>query len=266
MPACEARPAATVMVVRPAQSAGHCPELLLLRRARTVGFFPSAWVFPGGRVDPADARAACRGAVAGLPQEDRAFGVAAARETFEEAGVWVGDGPADEALRDRLNNRTATLDDAPELVAHLDRLTWWSWWITPESEPKRYDTRFFLCIVRPDEVSHAAHDNSETVQTLWLSAGAALERHQQGTLFMAPPTFRTLTELAPLKTVEAIAEAARHRCPRAIQPRLEKLPTGKGFNIVLPGDPSYPSAAAVCGPTRMNWVDGHWEDGGVVLP
>ena len=46
-----AKPAATVMVLR--QGAKE-PELILLKRSRKVGFFPSAWVFPGGRVDDLD--------------------------------------------------------------------------------------------------------------------------------------------------------------------------------------------------------------------
>ena len=46
------RPAATVMIFRQSDTG---PEVLLLQRSRQVGFFPSAWVFPGGRVDDTDA-------------------------------------------------------------------------------------------------------------------------------------------------------------------------------------------------------------------
>ena len=50
------RPAATVMIFRQAPSG---PEVLLLQRSRQVGFFPSAWVFPGGRVDDTDSLFPC---------------------------------------------------------------------------------------------------------------------------------------------------------------------------------------------------------------
>ena len=43
------RPAATAVLVRDGTEA---PEILLLKRHRSAGFVPGAWVFPGGRVDP----------------------------------------------------------------------------------------------------------------------------------------------------------------------------------------------------------------------
>lgn len=264
MPASEspppARPAATVIVARPGPTDAAPPELLLLQRSRRAGFFPSAWVFPGGRVDPADHRADRRGSVPGLPEDHHAYGIAAVRETFEEAGVWLGSGPATATLRDQLNDRAATLDDAPGLVAHLDRLWWWSWWITPEAEPKRYDTRFFLCLVTRDEVAHALHDSRETVRTTWLDAAAALRRHTAGELPLAPPTFRTFQELAPLSSPAALRAAAADRRPRPIQPKLRKGPEG-GVDIILPGDPLHPSPQPVTGPTRIVWRGDHWEDG-----
>lgn len=57
-------------------------ETLLLRRPRS-GSFPGAWVFPGGRVDPADA--------AGAATEADAARNAAVRETQEEAGIRIRD-------------------------------------------------------------------------------------------------------------------------------------------------------------------------------
>ena len=131
MPA-EPRPAATVVLVRPT------PEgltVFLLRRAGTVGFFPHAWVFPGGRVEASDAAVPTTGAIPGLEPENAAFAVAALRECLEECGVWLGQGQPDPTLRDRLNDRSATLLDAPELGADLSRLGYWAWWITPEIEP-----------------------------------------------------------------------------------------------------------------------------------
>ena len=63
---------------------------------------PDKWVFPGGRVDPVDARA--KAAVELTPETEallrlggavrrapRAFALAAVRETHEEAGLVVGD-------------------------------------------------------------------------------------------------------------------------------------------------------------------------------
>jgi 8-oxo-dGTP pyrophosphatase MutT (NUDIX family) len=94
-------PAATVALLRDAPGG---PEVLMVRRARVASFMADAYVFPGGRVEPADGVG------------EAAFAVAAARELEEEAGVRV----AAEAL-------------VP--FAH---------WITPSAEPKRFDARFFL--------------------------------------------------------------------------------------------------------------------------
>ena len=134
------RPAATVMVFRQSDTG---PEVLLLQRSRQVGFFPSAWVFPGGRVDDADVDFPVLGSVEGV---NAAFGVAAVRETFEEAGIWLGEGTPSQELRDALNSRTGKLPLDGSLRADLTQLRQWSWWITPDTEPKRYDTRFFVCI------------------------------------------------------------------------------------------------------------------------
>ena len=79
-----ASPAATVIILRDTEAG---PEVLMLKRSGRAGFFPNAWVFPGGRVDEADGATQTRGDALGLHANDRAFGVAAIRETFEEAGI-----------------------------------------------------------------------------------------------------------------------------------------------------------------------------------
>jgi len=249
----EARPAATVVVLRDGQSG---PEVLMLKRSGKAGFFPDAWVFPGGRVDPADGEAQTRGEARGLPAGDDAFAVAAIRECFEEAGVWMGAGDASQTFRDALNERSATLRDAPDLVADLDRLGLWSWWVTPEVEPKRYDTRFFVALLSSEEAAVAIHDEIETVSSVWLTPAQALLRAEKGDFFLAPPTFRTLEELVDYDTGKAIMMAADRRDVRPVMPRLDM--GEEGVCIVLPGDSSYPSDVPVDGPTRIEFSQGRW--------
>ena len=74
-------PAATVVLGRD-RAAGL--EVLLLKRTRGASFAAGAWVFPGGRVDPADAGPHT---VDSLHAARRA----AARETAEEAGIDLGE-------------------------------------------------------------------------------------------------------------------------------------------------------------------------------
>ena len=249
----EARPAATVVVLRDGEQG---PEVLMLKRSGRSGFFPHAWVFPGGRVDPADAEAQSTGTATGLPEADTAYAVAAIRECYEEAGVWMGDGAPPAAFRESLNDHSATLRDAPELVADLGRLAVWSWWITPELEPKRYDTRFFVAVLHPHESEGVSHDEIETVSSAWLTPADALARAAEGDFFLAPPTFRTLEELVTFGSGAEVMAAAQTRKVQPVMPRLDM--GGDAVSIVLPGDPSYPSDTPVDGPTRIVFRQGRW--------
>jgi len=251
----EVRPAATVIIVRDGDSG---PEILMLRRSRRAGFFPNAWVFPGGRVDAADADVPTVGAVRGAPAEDRGYAVAALRECLEEAGVWLGLGTPDPDLRERLNAREATLRDAPELQADLSCLAWMAWWITPEAEPKRYDTRFFVVKLGPGDGDEASADQVETVESCWVTPAQALARHRaRDDFFLAPPTYRSLQELESLGSADDVWAHAEAQEVRPIMPRIEKHET---THIVLPGDPSHPSDFPVEGATRLVFDDGCWVD------
>ena len=101
-------PAASVLVLR-----GSPLEILMIQRHENSSFVPSAWVFPGGAVDPED----------GQPGTLDAARNAAIREVFEETAI-------------RLEG---------ELVPT-------SRWVTPAGLPKRFDTWFFLASVPRDVV------------------------------------------------------------------------------------------------------------------
>ena len=79
--------AATVMLVRDG-AAGI--EVFMMGRRGDLEVAPRALVFPGGKVDEADASRGlaerCAGAAA-WDDEERAFRVAAVRESFEECGL-----------------------------------------------------------------------------------------------------------------------------------------------------------------------------------
>src|SRR5436190_22341866 len=92
----EARPASTVVLLRPA----HPFDVFLVRRSDSIAFMGGAHVFPGGRVDAADQiddlDAASDGTAAAAarmpdvpPHIAVAYHIAALRELFEEAGVLV---------------------------------------------------------------------------------------------------------------------------------------------------------------------------------
>lgn len=253
-----ARPASTVVVLR---DGPRGPEVFLVQRSAGSGFMPLAHVFPGGRVDPDDALVPVEG---GEQDRDRlnsedatAYVIAAVRETYEEAGVLLARGEGDEATRLALQQRELTFLTAAERhgwVVEGDALVYWSWWITPEVEPKRYDTRFFVAHV--DREVCASHDDYETVDSAWWPVCDTLEAFDRGELVFAPPTWRTLWELQGFETVVQVLEAGRRRRPVPIMPR-GKIVDGS-IVVLLPGDEEFPSDQPVEGPTRHVLAQGRW--------
>ena len=236
----EPKPAATAVLMRDGATA---PEILLLRRHRSSGFVPGAYVFPGGRVDAADQHVAWPGTTEPAPE----YWVAAVREVFEETGVllardadeqWSTDASSSaelEAWREKLMQGQADLADVlagRELTLDPDALCYIAHWITPVAEPRRYDTRFFIAAL--PEGRNAAPDEREMTDMLWLSPRDALARFEEGRLPMVFPTVRTLQLLAPFRTVSEVFNAFRNRVIEPVLPRLVR--SGNGVGIVVDQD------------------------------
>ena len=252
--------AATVLLLR----AGDPFEIFMVRRARKAAFMADAMVFPGGRVDPTDSKAALHALCAldraeagrqlGIDDQERAlaFLVAALRETFEEAGVLLArtaDGslidfedPAQashfEAYREQLNCGACSLLEiarAEALTLAVDLLIHHAHWITPPIESRRFDTHFL--ITRAPAGQNPLHDDIETNASAWLSPRAALEGYAKGTLQLAPPTLRILMELDRLPTIEAALQARLENPPIPYQPQPQHV-DGE-LHLLLPGDPDF---------------------------
>lgn len=140
------RDAATLILVRRDQSE---PRVLMGKRSSRHDFMPEKYVFPGGRVDPQDSRAASYNELTRREEArlrfqtrrlPRAFAMTAVRETFEETGLLLGretDLPANAPPGwERLYKHGI----APEL-SHLRFI---GRAITPPYRPKRFDARFFM--------------------------------------------------------------------------------------------------------------------------
>lgn len=158
-------PAASVIVLRDAPL-----EVLLLRRHDGSSFVPGAWVFPGGAIEEGESPAA-----------------AAARETFEEAGLHLD--PNDFVLTSR--------------------------WITPEGIPKRFDTYFFLA--RVDRDAEVTIDGREIVESMWLTPADALARRDLKLVF---PTIKNLEALTSFADAQTLIDARRGAVVEPIQPVL----------------------------------------------
>jgi 8-oxo-dGTP pyrophosphatase MutT (NUDIX family) len=134
-------------------------RVLMGRRSTRTRFMPEVWVFPGGRVDPADHRAVVaspleRRVSNRLDARGQAVAVAAMRETWEETGLALGD------------------EDAPAFAPDLGRLDYVGRAITPTGNPIRYHARFFT--TRIDGPPPVTRGNGELEELTWWSIDEAL--------------------------------------------------------------------------------------------
>ena len=246
-------PAATVVLLRDGREG---LEAYLQLRPTGMGFAGGLWVFPGGRVDGADRDPAVDASWAGPPPaawaerlglpvgEARGHVVAACRETLEEAGLLLatpapGAGELAQGRRELLEGSNGLAGLLERLGVRLDtgRLRYWAWWVTPEEEPRRYDTRFFVAGL-PAGAAVTAH-LAEADRERWLPPGQAAA--DLG-LPMLPPTRYTLRDLAAHGTVaEALAAAADRRVERI-------LPVLDGAELVMPWRERYPLPVPLPGP------------------
>lgn len=260
-PPVEPRDSATVMLLRRATAAEPF-RVYLLRRKASMAFAPGAFVFPGGSVDPRDADAEVGWAGPGAAEwaseldapEDlaRALVCAAVRETFEECGVLLagpapGEVVADTRGADWQADRRALVDRSVSLAGMLGRrglvlrsdlLKPWARWITPETESRRFDTRFFAAVLPAGQrtADVAAETEGEADAAAWLSPSAAIAAARRREILLMPPTAVSLAELAGHGSVESVLAA-----PRELAPNLPVISLQQGEPwLDIPPDVEYP--------------------------
>ncbi len=241
----------------------------MLRRVASMAFAPRMMAFPGGGVDVRDADPACRG-----PGRHRGSGPGASTPTRPRRASWWPPrcarssrsaaccSPAVRRLGDRrcqqrgvaraarlLLDRSRSLSEvliANDLVLRSDLLAYRSHWITPEFEPRRYDTRFFTAQV---PAGQRADDHSTEADVAgWMLASDVLRARERGEAMMLPPT---------LVSVEEIAAAASASVFLAEQPPVAP---------VMPVSPDRRRAGAADGAAAVTLSPGpataeHWGGG-----
>lgn len=232
-----ARHAATVVLLRDAPGG---PEVYLLRRVATMAFAPGMHVFPGGSVDPRDGEQETAWAGPG-PAEwaadlrcdeplARALVCAAVRETFEESGVLLAGPAPDRVVADTTGadwerDRAALLDRSRSmagmlagrgLVLRSDLVRAWAHWITPEFEPRRFDTRFFVAALPAGQVARDVSGEADRAE--WVAVREAVAAHEAGSMAMLPPTIEALREISAYDEVAAVLATTRE-----LRPKLPRL-------------------------------------------
>src|SRR5207249_4547086 len=89
-------------------------------------------------------------------------------------------------------------------VLRADLLRPWAHWITPELEPKRFDTRFFVAALPTGQRTRDVGGEADRVA--WVRPGDALAAADSGAMGMLPPTAFTLSELAPYETGSVVVD------------------------------------------------------------
>jgi len=216
------RPAATVIIARAVSGkpdAGF--EIFMLRRTSQAAFAGGMYVFPGGRVDPDDhlhryddvrrgPSVEQASQQAALGAEWRGYWIAGIRESFEEAGLLLAYTRADALLAYDETNRSRfdayrrplhagelslfEICEREGLALAVDHIHFVNRFVTPPGRARRFDTRFFLAEAPPGQTG--GHDRAETVDSLWISPEAAIERNDAGSFDLMRVTRMQLETLA----------------------------------------------------------------------
>ena len=252
------RPAATVILAREVEGQF---QIYLLRRSAKSGFMAGNYVFPGGTVEDEDRKFDLFKNHSDLEPDEihhhlggklseseaLAFGVAAIRETLEEAGVFLAhkDDQLDASLNRIRNLRLSdnlpkdwfvkiVVKDSWQLT--ISALSRWSHWITPALMKRRFDTRFLLAVMPADQFCQP--DRKETTEGLWISPKEGLEGNLAGKIPLSPPTLVTLHQLLQYPNLKRLLAESKHRqWGQTFLPRL--VPLAKGAVIIEPWDPMY---------------------------
>ena len=211
-------PAATVVVARDG-AAGI--EVLMVQRPER-GAFPGFWVFPGGRVDAADADPVDPTNVI------RAARRAAAREALEETSLTVD----------------------------FEALAEFAEWRPPLTEVKRFGTWFFLA---PAFTGEVAINEGELVDHIWVTPADGIGRHSTGEWKFAPPTWHTLHTLRSHDTLANAMAWAHAKEPECYTTRAV-VAADKSITLTWHGDALYESDDAVDTGARhrITLVKGPW--------
>lgn len=191
------KPASTVVLL------DEKSRVYLTKRPKTMKFLGGYYVFPGGSVDKTDAVAKSE-FILNRPNSrlNPAYYIAAARELFEEVGILLAtnrdgtinfdEGKAREYRQRLMNGELSFIEmlQREELFFNLKQLKYFGTLVTPEGNPYRFDTSFFLAYLPKGQ--SPIPDAYEIEDAFWVSPNDALSAYSKGKLPMIAPTIMSL--------------------------------------------------------------------------
>ena len=196
------KPASTIMLCRDKENQ---LEVLLLKRNKALAFAGGLWVFPGGKIEPAE--------IAQSQDDLEAAKLAAVRETKEETDVDLS----------------------------TDKIIFFRHWTTPVIEPRRFATWFFFGEL-PDNSNEVKIDDSEIKEHLWIHPQAAIDKLEVGELAMLPPTLMCLQLIRKCQSVAEVRQKMEQLEPIFILPVLQQK--GNNMICLYEGDAGFESGEA----------------------
>jgi 8-oxo-dGTP pyrophosphatase MutT (NUDIX family) len=252
------RPASTIILVRELNTE---LQVYLLKRSAKSGFMAGNYVFPGGTLEEQDRHREFWQRHVDLNFEETiqrlggsltakdvvAYGVAAIRETLEEAGVFLaqrkGQSKSDIERICQLRITEAQTDNwffdlisSENWILQFSKLAPWAHWITPQGMPKLFDTRFFLAFM--PSVQTCVPDARETTHGAWITPEKGLQGNLSGEMPLSPPIVVTLHQLLKYSNLQELeADLTDRDWGETLAPRL--VSTKKGPVILEPWDPEW---------------------------
>ncbi|ELT87307.1 hypothetical protein CAPTEDRAFT_220053 [Capitella teleta] len=276
------RNASTIILAAPSGVASCALnyDVLMLKRSSNSSFFPSAYVFPGGRVSRDDYSEKWRNLYAtngipdleaSLPQpkeqapmfverefdstlpSDFAYRICAIRETFEEAGVLIH--KSEQAIdADELKSwRKVVHNDASKFVDCCEQLgvipdVWslheWSDWLTPTHMPEMHNLRRFdtaFYLCCMDHQPALNECDQEITSSHWESPASYFQSFIRGKTWLAPPQVYEVSRLCNFRDLKMLKQFAKQRESEGIERWMPvRVKCRDGIVALLPGDVMYP--------------------------
>jgi len=206
-------------------------EVFLIQRAKSMRFLGGVHAFPGGKLEEDDYSdiniTRCKGLDKFKAHQlildkktyhdnenySLGFWIAGIREIFEEIGLLFAynkeinlinlidqkykekfDIYREKLIADQIILSEIMLKE--DLYYAIDRLYYFKHFITPEISPIRYDTRFFLAEMPPNQLLKP--DSTEIISAEWCCPTDAIKRYRKKQIILIPPQYSCLSNLCKI--------------------------------------------------------------------